>query len=162
VRTSKTNLLTTARTTAGSPAEISEEKEREMYQGLGRYNRERPDPLARREGESEEGWQRRTAPILRHAEATAEDPEWAAHRARVDQPTGSGSGLFGRATPTERAVAAGGTHGFGGAQRVERLGHVTAPGVPGQRGVVPRVYVDDFGDGQPGVSPLTAYLRGGH
>jgi len=112
------------------------------YAGLGQYGRERPDPLAKRAGESDEAHQRRIAPFLRHAQ-DVEEQAWAQHRARLEQPVGQGAGLFGRSAPTERAQVAG-TLGFAGEQQLAHLGHVgSAVCVPGSV-TVPRVYVSEI------------------
>jgi hypothetical protein len=140
------------------------------YNGLGQYSRERHDPAARRPGESAEGHARRLAMFHRpdQQEQAAEPTEeqsaaWAAHRAQVDGPTGQGSGLFGRATPEERAQLAGGTHGFSGDQRIAPNGHlISGIHVPG--GVAPApVYRSQMREdqGEPGGSPLLAHMRGG-
>jgi hypothetical protein len=127
------------------------------YGGLGSYNRERPDPLAKRPGESDEAHTRRIAPHLWHAE-TVEDQAWSEHRSRVDAPVGQGAGMFARMTPRERATAAG-TRGFGGDQRVEQPGHLGANVTPGQPGVR-RVYATDIQQDPARVSPLVAYSSG--
>ena len=126
------------------------------YRGLGGYAREKPDPTEQRPGESPEAHQRRIAPYLRHAAEAAEDESWTQHRARVDAaPTGAG--LFARATPQERAQAAG-TLGFGGDQKVQPTGHLNWEANHGQPGVS-RVYASQLGEGKPAVSPLVAHLR---
>ena len=128
------------------------------YQGLGSYSRERPDPLARREGESDQNWERRTAIHRRFADEVADEAAWAEHRARVDAPVGQGSGLYGRTTPTDRAAALG-SRGFGSGREVEKEGGLAVTAVHGQV-AIRRIYAADIRDqGEPGVSPLAQYLR---
>jgi hypothetical protein len=127
------------------------------YQGLGAYSRQRPDPSARRPGESEIAWQRRRETFYR--QATVEDQDWADHRAAVDQHIGSGSGLFQNVTPQERAAALGSPHAGAGEQRVQPQGHLVWEANAKQPGVR-RLYAQDVGESAPGVSPLMAYLRG--
>jgi len=83
-------------------------KDSPVYGGLQSYMRDKPDPLAKRENESEENWQRRTAPHRRAAEQAAEaeaaQQAWAEHRTVVDNITGTGSGIYGNASPQERAT----------------------------------------------------------
>lgn len=95
-----------------------------VYEGLESYSRERPDPLAKRPGESDEGWERRTAVARRLAAQEADEAaqqEWAEHRAQVDNRVGSGTGLYGNTSATERGAALGSR--FGG-RTVEANGHV--------------------------------------
>jgi hypothetical protein len=128
-----------------------------MYRGLNQYSHDRPDPLARRVGESEQNWMRRTAVHRRHADEAAEsaNAEWAEHRSRVDAPVGQGSGLFGRATGQDQAASLRGWNG--GAQAPPKNGHLANTSVRGQV-AISRVYANDLQD-QPAVSPLVAHLK---
>jgi hypothetical protein len=126
------------------------------YQGLGSYNREKPDPLARRDGESDEAHTRRIAPYLRHAE-DVEETTWQTHRRLVDGTTASAiSALDGANAPKDRA-AAWGSLWAAGEQRVAPNGHLNWEANAGQPGCR-RLYAADIQD-QPGVSPLTAHMR---
>jgi hypothetical protein len=129
-----------------------------MYEGLQQYqDRARPDPLAQRAGESDEAHRRRIAPLIRHAE-DVEQQTWEHHRAVMDGRLGSGSGLLGNATATDRATALGSPgFAFSGDQRVEPNGHMAWEASAHQPGVY-RVYADQLGEA-PGVSPLLAHLR---
>jgi hypothetical protein len=93
-----------------------------------------PDFFAKRDTESQLGYEMRVRPYLAHRADAPADPEeaqaWAAHRAQVDNRVGTGSGLYGHATPQERATAAG-TRGFGGDQRPIMTGGTATTSVPG-------------------------------
>ena len=109
-------------------------------------------------GESDTAYAMRCSYWYKSVMEPDEAEAWQAHRAQVDNRTGSGTGLYGNATPTERAQALN-SHGFGGDQTLNYTGGQAVTAVPGSV-VVQRVWASQISeDAEPGVSPLTAHLR---
>lgn len=112
--------------------------------GLEQYQSGSVDPLAQRPGESAEGWRRRVQAVVRHLP----EDEAAARLAAIEQAgqvqthdqlrtqlggrqAGNGRGVFGAATPQDRAGIVGGR--FGG-RKIQGQGYLApmALATPGQ------------------------------
>lgn len=107
------------------------------YGGLGQYSGRQADPLARMHGESFEAYERRLRSVGRHlpdgeiearleavtSAASEQQWTWEAHRAQVDNRTGTGTGIMGNLTPQERGAVVGSR--FGG-REVQAQGYLAS------------------------------------
>jgi hypothetical protein len=106
-----------------------------QYGGLEQYSTKTAGPLDWRPGESFEAYERRLGRLAQHLpegeydariEAARKNEAWSweGHRAQVDGRTAA-QGIFGTATPQERAAALG-NRGFAGSQHLQANGHLAA------------------------------------